>query len=146
MLLLDNNLDALPDFLQYGMYITGEFGFGNADGAHALDHNLFSTSLSSSASASQAKTAPFEQTWRPLGRVTLATTQRNDVPATLRSWQGNPSLNCTSGKVMLPTNSAHRRSSAVQPPLLSVGRRKGREMVRERCLRRVALVLLHGRT
>src|SRR5438128_12027828 len=54
MILLDDNLDALPDFLQHGMHIAGKFGFGNADGAHVSDHSLFSASLSSSSSSSSS--------------------------------------------------------------------------------------------
>src|SRR5438876_6983548 len=51
MVLFDDDLDALPDFLHDGMHIAGEFGFGNADGSHVLDHSLFSPSLSSLPSA-----------------------------------------------------------------------------------------------
>src|SRR5436309_10964053 len=121
MLLLDNNLNALPDFLQYGMYIAGEFGFGNADDAHVLDHNLFATSLSSSASASQAKTAPFEQTWRPLGRVTR---QHGEMMCRQPCARGKDFLPSTalSATLCFQRTLPYRRSSAVQPPLLSVSR------------------------
>ena len=45
----DDDLDALPDFLQDGMHIAGKFGFRNANGVHVTDHSLlFSASLSSS--------------------------------------------------------------------------------------------------